>query len=110
MVLGHIFLEHRTDWVEIEAAAGDVRMRERDLDGQGTLGGADVDKGLVVFPGKLLRHRHGYAEAYARHRAEEVFYLLRIGIQRGEWIDAVFVSILRLPSAQGLGQSAPVWI
>ena len=54
---GHVVVEQRLDDRQVEAAAADVVVCERDLDRDAALRAADVDHGLVAVPGKRLRDR-----------------------------------------------------
>ena len=48
-----VSLEDRRDRGQVETAARDVLVRQRDLHRHGAFGAADVDHGLVIAPGEL---------------------------------------------------------
>ena len=95
------------DCGQVEVDAREVRVRERDLDGQAALRAADVGEGLVVIPGKLPRDGARRAEAQSRHRAEEPFEPRGVCIERAEEVVAALDLVLRPPRPQRLGQRAP---
>ena len=51
------FLEHRLHLRKIEAAAGQMRMRARQSDGNHALRGPDIEECLIILPGKLCGDR-----------------------------------------------------
>ena len=61
-VRGGVFLEDGFDLRQVEADAVQVRLRRGDLHRRAALGAADVGEGLVILPGKLLRHGGGAQE------------------------------------------------
>ena len=50
---GHVVVEDRLERGQVEAAAGDVLVRQGDLNRHGALGAADVDHAAVVAQGNL---------------------------------------------------------
>ena len=54
---GDVGVEDRLDRGQVEAAAGDVLVRQGDLNRHGALGAADVDHAAVIPPGELGRDR-----------------------------------------------------
>ena len=53
-------LEHRRHLGQVEADAGEVWVRERDLHGEVALRRADVDERLVLVPGELSARSPGW--------------------------------------------------
>ena len=86
---GKIMLRHiRFEWLaqrgQIKPTATDMRMGERDLDGQATFRGADVDQRFVVLPRKLRRDRLGGQQAPRRHGFDKASELPGITVSGGK--------------------------
>ena len=107
-VLLDVLLEDRRHLGQVEAATGDVGVRQGDLHGEVPLGRTDVDEARVVTPGKELGDRVFAATAQARHRRQELPQARGVGV---ESLEEGHVARLRLvlepPGAQPLGEPAP---
>ena len=100
-------IEDRLDRGQVEPAAGDVLVRQGDLNRHGALGAADVDHAAVIPPGKLGRDRLRRAAADGAHRACELREPRRVGVERLEEVLAALRLVLRGSGPQALGQRSP---
>src|SRR5215469_8066264 len=69
---GHIALENRAGGWKVEPATVQVRMPQRQLHRDTTLGGTYVYHAAVAIPGKLLRESQSGAHAKASHGMQEL--------------------------------------
>jgi hypothetical protein len=83
-----------------------MRMRERDLHGEATFCGTDVDQRLVVLPRKLRCDRLGGQQAPRRHGFDEAPELLGITVSGGK-VTCSRCANLRRSGSQRFRQRTP---
>jgi hypothetical protein len=106
-IRGNVVLEHRPHFGKIVADAREVRLGERDLDGQIALSGADVRETAVVRPWKFPRDGEVRPAADTGHGTKKLLEPRRIRIERGEGILAALRLVLWQSGAERGGQRAP---
>lgn len=108
-VFRNVALEDGPDLRQVEAAAGQVRVRLGDLNGQASLRGADIDERPVPPPVEALGYGPRDGQAQPRHPAQHQFEARRVGVERRreEFVAAGLGLVLRLAGPERVGQRAP---
>jgi hypothetical protein len=88
-VRGDVVVEDRPSCREVQPAAGQVRVAQRELHWYASFGGADVDDGVIAIPGELLRDRPRGADAEAGHGVQELPEAALILVHREEVLACV---------------------
>src|SRR5437870_8339294 len=104
----HILLENGRDLQQVPTDAFEMRILQRDLNGEITLRRTDIRKGLVSVPGEALSDGGIGRPAQSRHCLQEFFQARRLCIKPFEQLCcAVSNFVLRTACAKRLSQVRP---